>query len=126
MPIKAIILVKRRSDLTPEQFRKQYDEHVELGRQHFGHLWYSYKRNFLGPATYLDAAWPPPETPPAPPYDVVAELVYRDLAALEEQGRLARDPEVARRTIEDEIRTFDRSATCITFCEVVETDLGTN
>ena len=126
MTVKAIILSKRRPDLTPEQFRKQYDEHVELALKNFRHLWVSYKRTFLGPVTFLDAAWPPPETQPEAPYDAVAELVYRDMAALEEQGRIiAADPEITRLTVEDEMRTFDRSKTCITFqVETVETDLS--
>lgn len=126
MTVKAIILSKRKPGLTHEQFRQQYDEHVELALKYFGHLWVSYKRHFLGPVTFLESAWPPPENPPEGPYDAVAELVYRDMAALEEQGRIiAADPELGRVTVEDEMRTFDRSVTCITFqVDTVETDLS--
>lgn len=121
MPIHALVFSKRRSDLSPEQFRKQYDEHIDFSLKYFGHLWLSYKRNFLGTANYLSAKHEPHEAAPAAPYDAVAELILAD-NAFEEQGKiLAGDPDFAKALDADELRTFDRDATFITFCDVVET-----
>ena len=91
--------------------------------KNFGHLWLSYKRNFLGPATCLEAAWTAGEVQTEAPYDVVAELVLKDMSAFEEQGRITEERGLAPFIVEDEKRTFDRAATCIMISEVVETEI---
>jgi len=122
MPIHAVVFSKRRADLSPEQFRKQYDEHIDFSLGYFGHLWLSYKRAFLGPANYLSGKDTPHDAAPAAPYDAVAELVLADNAFEEQAKILANDPHFAQALDEDEMRTFDRDATFITFCDVVVTE----
>ena len=119
MPVKALVLVKRRSDLSDEVFRERYDGHVGLAIKHFGHLWLDYRRNFIGASAPFAA-----ETAgEGPAYDAIAEITFRDMAAVEESQRIAQDPQVARVLATDEERIFDRQISRIAICEVVETKL---
>jgi len=45
---RVFVLLKRRKDLSFEQFREHYESsHAKLGEKYFGHLFASYRRNYI-------------------------------------------------------------------------------
>lgn len=129
MPIKTILMLKRKPGMTAKAFREAYEtRHSRLALRLFGHLWLEYRRNYLGGANrFVDSAGSPLGNDAAAtlcPYDVVTEIVYRDETALEESNRVAAIPDNARLLAADEESLFDREACLVSVVEVVEEDLG--
>lgn len=129
MPVKSIVMLKRKQGLTPAEFRTSYEaRHSRLALRLFGHLWLEYRRNYLGPANRFAAEAGTPTDDAAAgtscPYDAITEIVYHDRAALEESNRIAALPENARLLAEDEASLFDREASFAAVVEVFEEDLG--
>lgn len=117
MPIKRIIMVKRKPGLTPEQFRDGYENsHSRIAVELFGHLWLEYRRNYLITGSSFE-----PGTEEIG-FDAVSEFVLRDEAALAEMGRIA-EANMAR-IKEDEARWFDQTRCWNLACETVVEDLG--
>lgn len=119
MPIKKIVMVKRKPGLSPEQFRDGYENsHSRIAVELFGHLWTEYRRNYLttgysftgenGGADEID-------------FDAVSEFVLRDQEALDEMGRIAMENTV--RIKEDEAKWFDQSRCWVVDCETMVEDL---
>ncbi|API60837.1 hypothetical protein BSL82_17395 [Tardibacter chloracetimidivorans] len=121
-PVKMIMLIKRKSGLTPEEFKKHYEAyHSKLGQKFFGHLMTSYKRNYvalsrqgIGSATRT-VEWG---------YDCITEFIYPNMAARMEVVRLAKVPEIARELREDEAKFADGPATIMMRCEPFDTGTG--
>jgi hypothetical protein len=129
MPVKVILMLKRKDDMTPEAFRSAYEGgHSRIGLRLFGHLWSEYRRNYLGPANSFAAeAGTPLDDATAEsrcPYDVITEFVFEDMAGLEEMNRIAAIPENKRLLSEDEETLFDRECCWVSVCEVLEEDLS--
>ncbi len=129
MAIKTILMLKRRKGMSADEFRTAYEtRHSRLALRLFGHLWLEYRRNYLGPASRFSEATGTPTNEEAAgvvsPYDVITEIVYRDLAALEESNRIAALPVNARLLAEDEESMFDREACLVSIADVIEEDLG--
>ena len=105
MPIRKIVLVRRRRGLTPEQFRDGYENsHSRIAVRLFGHLWLEYRRNYLrtgynftGDAGGADEVG----------FDAVSEFLLPDEAALEEMNRIAMENHEMIK--QDEARWFDQS-----------------
>lgn len=123
MPVKLMVMVKRKAGLSLEAFRTGYENgHSRLAVRLFGHLWTEYRRNYLGAgnsfAGYLSAGG---EIEIG--YDAVSEIVFEDEAAIEEMLRIAtlHYDEIQ----EDELRWFDRSHCWMVNCETIEEDLST-
>jgi hypothetical protein len=126
--IKMMLFVKRKPSLTPEEFRVGYETRISRrALNSFGHLWESYRRHYVTSAqTFGGAAGLAPENGSAPvfPYDAVSEIVFKDKAALEEQGRLSRSAENRAAINADEEAFFDRGACWSVFVEALEEDLS--
>lgn len=127
MPVKVMLMIRRKAELSPEAFRTAYEErHAPLASRLFGHLWLEYRRNYLGLANRFAREAGTPTTEAAaeasPPYDVVTEMVFRDRASLEEMNRIAIQAENARLLAEDEATLFDRENCWTCVCDVAETD----
>jgi hypothetical protein len=128
MSVKLILLLKRKPGLSREEFRDAYENrHRRLGMEKVGHLLTSYRRHYLGPGSTFAAAAPVPtdeRAPAAVPYDVVTEMVFPDMASLEECNRIVGEPTTRRMFSEDEESLFDR-ANCWTILteETLEEDL---
>ncbi len=58
------------------------------------------------------------------PYDVITELIFEDMAALEEMNRIAAIPDNTRLLSEDEETLFDREGCWTAICEVLSEDLS--
>jgi len=110
--VKLVMLLKRRPDLTPEQFRTLYETgHSRLGMRMIGHLLTGYRRHYVGGGQTFAAAAAQTgnEAAGAPfPYDVITEIVYRDEEAFLEAQRIVSIPENRQLIIEDEKTLFDR------------------
>lgn len=119
MPIKKIVMVKRRAGLTPEQFRDGYENsHSRIAVELFGHLWLEYRRNYLTTGySFEPGLGGGTGGPEEIGFDAVSEFVLRDVAALEEMGRIS----MANfdRIKEDEAKWFDQSRCWIVGCETV-------
>jgi hypothetical protein len=112
MPIKVILMVKRKPGLSPEEFRLVYEtDHSHLGLKLFGHLWLDCKRIYLQQAigSMLSHAIPLDGQGQIDcPVDVITEIVFPNMGALRESIRIANIEENKRLLIDDAERIFDR------------------
>jgi uncharacterized protein (TIGR02118 family) len=108
--IKVMMFVRRRPDLTFEQFRQHYEGiHVPLAEQKLTYL-RGYVRNYLEPREGVEH-----------PFDCVTELWFDDVAALQKQtAAMANDSTLS----EDEPKFMDRPRIYSTMVEEVQSQLG--
>ena len=119
MPIKMMVMVKRRPDLTPEQFRDGYESsHAPLAVKLFGHLWLEYRRNYLKTGRHFGQEHGGAFGPDGIGYDALSEFVLPDEAALAEMGRVAAENRAMIH--EDEKRWFDRRLCWSVAVETIE------
>ncbi len=121
-PIRMIIMVRRKPGLSPEEFREGYENsHSRIAVRLFGHLWLSYRRNYLkaGRAFALPGqALGPDEAG----FDAISEYVLRDAAALAEMSRIgAENYEMIKA---DEALWFDQAHSYAFTCETMVEDLA--
>jgi len=124
MPIKVIVMVKRKPGLSPEEFREGYENsHSRIAVRLFGHLWLAYRRNYLQQGRYFtDGNVPTTRGPDEIGYDAISEFVLRDAAALEEMGRIAGENYAMIK--EDEALWFDQARCLTVTAETIEEDLA--
>lgn len=108
--IKAIVLLKRKSDLSKAEFIEHYEtRHVPLVRRLLPTIG-GYSRNYLN----LDESPKQHESvyeagsTPDPYFDVITELWFDDQAAYDAFVGHLQDPDVSRQLQEDEARFLDR------------------
>lgn len=125
MPVKMIVLVKRRADLSPTEFRDGYENsHSRIAVKLFGHLWIAYRRNYLiAGRTFAHGNVRGSLGPDEIGYDVISEIVLRDQQALEEMGRIA--GENFEMIKADEARWFEAARCWVVQSETVEENLTT-
>ena len=121
--IKIIALIKKRADLTAEQFRSHYENnHVNYGMRFFGHLFAEYRRNYPVSVTSFTARDEGKSQNSSEEggcgYDVVTEIVLKDQLAVEELIKILDQPEVSKFLAEDEARFCDRAASKFVVCDV--------
>lgn len=122
MPVKKIVMVRRRADLTPEQFRDGYENsHSRIAVELFGHLWLSYRRHYLTRGHNF-ARSGESEGPTEIGFDAVSEFVLLDEAAEAEMSRIAMAN--WKRIKDDEALWFDQAHCWTVGCEWVEEDLA--
>ena len=100
--VKVIMLIKKRPDLTMEEFIDYYDNHhVPLMHRLLTKGAAVHRRNFVipnvadvGAADNLDAT--------APDYDVICEVFYEDRETAESVMKDFQDPRIRRQCEEDE------------------------
>ena len=124
MPIKRIIMVRRKAGLSPEQFRDGYENsHSRIAVELFGHLWLDYRRNYLtGGRSFEPGDHGGEGGPEEIGFDAISEFLLSDEAALAEMGRIA-EANLAR-IKEDEARWFDQTRCWNVACETVVEDFG--
>jgi hypothetical protein len=119
MPVKMIVMVKRKPGLTPEQFRDGYENsHSRIAVRLFGHLWLEYRRNYLQSGRTFEGQEGGVDVIE---YDAISEFILRDEAALEEMGRISAANFAMIK--EDEAKWFDQAKCWIVAAETVEEDL---
>ena len=125
MPIKMIIMARRKPGLSPQEFRRGYEEsHSRIAVRLFGHLWLSYRRNYLEAGRRFGCGYSPgePGTAEDVGFDAISEYVLRDEAALAEMQRIAMAN--LERIKDDEARWFDQVHCWSFHCTTVAEDLG--
>ena len=106
MPIRKIVMVRRKQGLTPEQFRHGYEtSHSRIANSLFGHLWLSYRRNYLT-VGHCFAGEGETQGADHVGFDAVSEFVLRDAAAEAEMTRIAMANIAMIK--EDEAKWFDQ------------------
>lgn len=116
-PIRITVLVTRRPDLSPEQFREGYEtSHARLAVRLFGHLWLSYCRNYVVAARNFAGL------SDGPGFDAVSEFVLRDADAFAEMARIGAAHSAEIRA--DEERWFNRSRCWTVTGDTVHHDLS--
>lgn len=123
--IKIIFLLKRKAELTHEQFREHYEKsHAVMGQKYFGHLFVGYVRNYIGEvrnARSLGSQVVPWG------YDCVTEFMLPNEAAVAELYGLFKHPVIGKDFYDDEDRFLDRDAVIAILCregDVVDTGVG--
>ena len=117
---RVFILLKRRQGMSFEDFRTHYEtSHAKLGEKYFGHLFASYRRNFLSSGIRLGDG---SEIEPA--YDCLTELIFREPGGYQELKRIAADPIIRQVLIEDEERFLDRMACANAIPDLIESDVS--
>lgn len=117
--VKCVILLKRRPDLTPQEFRARYEAgHVQLAHKYLGHLFSDYRRNYAIPYAEHLGDDPNPGFADSP-YDCVTEIWLPDQSAWNEMQRITADPVIGRIFQEDEETFMDRDALKIFVAEEV-------
>lgn len=124
MPTKMMIFVKRKAGLTPEAFREGYEtSHSRLGVELFGHLWASYRRNYVGHGrAFTQRGEGAVIGPEEIGFDAITEIVFKHDNALEEMSKISLANRA--RIVEDEARWFDLTRCFTTTCETMVEDLG--
>ena len=117
---RVFILLKRKPGMSFEDFRHHYESsHAKLGEKYFGHLFASYRRNYVPSGMRLsDGAMIDPA------YDCVTELIFCEPGGYDELIRIAMQPEVHAILAEDESRFLDRSACANAMSQPIESDLS--
>jgi hypothetical protein len=121
MPVKKMVLVRRKKGLSPEEFRNGYENsHSRIAVRLFGHLWLSYTRNYLFPGRNFKSAQY--DGVDAMGFDAIAEFVLRDEAAWDEMNRIAAENNDLIK--EDEARWFDQVHCWLADCDPVVEDFS--
>lgn len=115
---RVFILLKRKPGMSFEAFRDHYENsHAKLGEKFFGHLFASYRRNYVPQGRrFSDGAMVENA------YDCVTELVFREEGGHEELIRIATQPEVHAVLVEDEAKFLDRAVCANAPAEPIESD----
>lgn len=102
--LKCIALLRKRPDLTRDEFIDYYENnHAPLMSGLFPDF-LDYRRNYVDAAGAFSFAAPLD-------FDVVTELRFEDRAAYDRFVAKATDPDIARQIAEDEENVFDRGYT---------------
>ncbi len=125
MKTKFMVLLKRRPDLTPAQFRDHYENrHVPLGTKFIGHLLVDFKRHYPGAmADFSSDEWSNGRMGDGDAgcaYDAISVYEFRDEAAIAEMTEILKRPEVYTALSEDENRFLNRPACRMGLCDVIE------
>lgn len=125
MPIKMIVMVRRKQSLSSEEFRAGYEQsHSRIAVELFGHLWLSYQRNYLTSARkFLDGKeMTGRRSTDELGFDAISQYVLIDEAAYQEMGRIAAENYDLIKT--DEALWFDQANCWTVACETVDEDLN--
>lgn len=116
---RVFVLLKRKPGLSFEEFRERYESsHAKLGEKFFGHLFASYRRNYIpGGIRFSDGA------AVENAYDCLTELVFRDPDGYLELKRIASAPAVHPLLVADEALFLDRTLCVNAIAEPIESDV---
>lgn len=121
---KLIFMLKRKPGITPEEFRAHYESsHARYAQKYIGHLLTGYVRNYPN-FVALDPSNIPPGATPEPydlGYDAITEMRVKDMAAVEEIGRIFNDPEIQPILKADERKFLDDTKTVMIVCDEIDT-----
>jgi hypothetical protein len=119
--LKVLMLLKRKPELSMAEFIERYEtQHVPLAERQATSL-RRYERHYLHPGRHVMFG----DEVQEPEYDVITELWYDDLAALEAQQEWLRArPDRVAEIIADEETLFDRSKSRLVFVEDHASDLA--
>lgn len=121
---KLIFFLKRKPGITPAEFREHYEQsHSRFAQKYIGHLLTGYVRNYPTFAA-LDPSNVPEGSEPAfydIGYDAITEMRVKDMAAVEEIGRIFNDPEIQPILKADERKFLDDSKTVMIICDEADT-----
>ena len=117
---RVFVLLKRKPGLSFDEFRDHYEaSHAKLGERYFGHLFASYRRNYIPSGMcFADG------TSGDNAYDCLTELIFREKGGYAELKRIASDPEVHRTLVEDEELFLDRVVCANAMAEPIESAVG--
>ncbi len=103
--IKTITMLKRRSGMTPEEFREYYETtHRLIGEKYLKGNVEHYGRRFITGPTNPDTG-----TAGEPDFDVMLEIWYSDAAQQAATRKILLAPEAMQEIREDEAKLFDPS-----------------
>ncbi|MGE3690095.1 MAG: EthD domain-containing protein [Novosphingobium sp.] len=115
---RVFVLLKRKPGMTLEDFRTHYEgSHAKLGEKYFGHLFASYRRNYIPEGRRFEDGSTGENA-----YDCLTELVFREPGGYQELRRIASDPEINKILKEDEAKFLDRTICANAPSQPIESD----
>ena len=119
--ITMMCLIKRKPDVTPEQFRDIYEtSHVMLVKKHAGHAIQDYRRNYVASPNLMAAETEAEGSAGAgTPFDAITTLLFKDQADCDEFFRALGKPDIAKTMVENEHRFIARSEMHLYFTDEV-------
>jgi hypothetical protein len=115
---RVFVLLKRKPGMSFDDFRNHYESsHAKLGEKYFGHLFASYRRNYIPEGRRFSDGSMGENA-----YDCLTELVFRDPDGYQELRRIVSDPEIQSILKEDEAKFLDRSMCVNAPAEPIESD----
>ena len=115
-----LVLLKRKPGISFEEFRDHYESsHALLGEKYFGHLFASYRRNYIPEGTRFSDGSMIENA-----YDCVTELIFKEPGGHAELKRIASLPEIQAILSADEAKFLDRSACANAVSQLIQSDLG--
>ena len=122
MPIKIIVMVKRKPGLSRDEFRHGYEtSHSRIAVRLFGHLWSEYRRNYLLEG-YSFGVPGVTQGPDEIGFDAVSEYVLHDEVAFQEMRRIGQENYATIKA--DEALWFDQARCFAVTCDTIEEDLS--
>jgi hypothetical protein len=110
--MKMIVLFRRKSELTPEQFREHYEQrHAPLALKLFPYI-EDYRRNYIRHDQVHRRA---DGTPLAAglDFDAITEITFAAKSDYDRMVRDMTDAAIREQVVTDELRFLDRSATVV-------------
>ena len=106
--MKIICMLKKRDDLTREQFKKYYEEnHVPLIERLLP-FYQEYERNFVADVQDYQTGHVDNKAGGSPPFDVVTELTFKNREMYQKLVDALSTPEIGDVVAADEEKIFDR------------------
>lgn len=114
--VKLVILIRRRPDLSLEEFRARYERHAPLALSYLKDVLIDYRRSYpVKEHSYVSAASAVEESHFE--YDVVTEMRLRSAGDLDRMFQILAEPEVEKVIRADEDTFLDRDSIRVLVCE---------
>jgi hypothetical protein len=95
--LKLVLFMKKRDDLTHEQFRTHYEtSHALLAEKYLGKFMSDYRRSYVNPAASQETPNPGNDG-----FDVITEIWFKDQASLDAMWATMRQPDIAAEMVAD-------------------------
>ncbi|SCW53527.1 EthD domain-containing protein [Sphingobium faniae] len=118
---KLVLLSKRRSGMTREEFMTYYEQrHMVLATRYIGHLFQDFRRYYPGPMQPIPTEGSSQVDFIEPPMDAISVYTFKTADGPAEFQKLMQDEKIAQILVADEHMFLDRSSVLVGICDAFE------